>query len=206
MADSELFETEEGGEEVTLNIIDDGATDTEVVEKPKPQRKKKELSAEAKERLLDNLAKGRAKQAERRKKQQEAKKLKQQLKEQEEDAELEKLRLQVKSKTKVPEAKPENPIPKEVEIKREGKEGEEQRERYLKELKEKDEELNKLKSIISTAQKKASEYRKTQEQKKSAPAPEKNDKPAMERERPVRDLQKKPVYKFNYATGRMEWS
>ncbi len=205
MADSELFETEEGGEEVTLTIIDDG--EPEVQEKPK--RKKKEMTPEAKARLLENLAKGRAKQAERRKKAQETKKLKQQLKDQEEEAELEALRKKVKAKSKPAEAKVKTPVPDEVAISTEGKEGEEKNninEDYLKKLKEKDDELNKLKSYISTAQKKAQEWKEAQTKKKS-PAPQKSDSPtAQERKRPAQTVPKKPAYKYNYSTGKMEWS
>jgi len=206
MADNELFETEEGGEEVTLNIIDDG--EPEVSEKPAQKKKKKEMTQEAKARLLENLAKGRAKQAERRKKAQETKKLKQQLKDQEEEAELEALRAKVKAKRKVPEAKAENPIPPEVSVSTEGKEGDNNNinQDYLKKLKEKDEELNKLKSYISTAQKKAKEWKDTQTKKKSA-APPKSDGPSTpERKRPAQTAPKKPQYKFNFSTGRMEWS
>jgi len=208
MPDSELFETEEGGEEVTLTIIDDG--ETEVKEKPKTKSKKKEMTPEAKARLLENLAKGRAKQAERRKKAQETKKLKQQLKEQEEEAELEALRQKVKGKSKPVEAKAKNPVPDEVAVSTEGKEGEKEEknninEDYLKKLKEKDDELNKLKSYISIAQKKAQEWREAQTKKKS-PAPQKSDSPtAQERKRPVQTERKNPVYKYNYSTGRMEW-
>jgi hypothetical protein len=205
MADSELFETEEGGEEVTLTIIDDGETETQVKETPK--RKKKEMSPEQKARLLENLAKGRAKQAERRKKAQETKKLKQQLKDQEDEAELEALRQKVKAKSKPAEAKVKNPVPDEVAVSTEGKEGEKNNinEDYLKKLKEKDDELNKLKSYISTAQKKAQEWHAKQT-KKEKPAPHKHDgPPTQERKRPPQTERKKPVYKYNFSTGRMEW-
>ena len=206
MADSELFETEEGDEEVTLTVIDDGEPEV----KEKPQRKKKELSPEAKARLLENLAKGRAKQAERRKKAQETKKLKQQLKDQEEEAELEALRQKVKAKSQPAEAKVKNPVPDEVAISTEGKKGEKEEknninEDYLKKLKEKDDELNKLKSYISTAQKKAQEWKEAQTKKKS-PAPQKSVPTTQERKRPAQTERKKPVYKYNFSTGRMEWS
>jgi len=213
MADSELFETESGGEEVTLTVIDDGEPEV----KEKPQRKKKELSPEAKARLLENLAKGRAKQAERRKKAQETKRLKQQLKDQEEEAELEVLRKKVKSKTKE-----ETPSSVEVYKPTEGKEGTPTNNiidnDLKKQLKEKDDELNKLKSYISQAQKKAQEWKEAQtlKQKQSAtsapvrkPPPKTATsparKPAETKTIHQKPMVRAPTYKFNYSTGRMEW-
>jgi len=171
-------------EEPENEIIDDATPveepSSEVVEKPK---KKRVLSDEQKQRVLENLRKGREKAAERRKKNAEAKKLKQQLKDVEQEEELEQLREKVKTKRE----------PKKEEIKEDPSVNWEQK------YKERDEEFNKLKSFVVAAEKRgremAAERNKPKEQHSNAPAPVKQQTA----------IPHKPVYKYNFASGKMEW-